>query len=218
MIQRFNREFHHFIQLLSKNAIYRLMIAIFFIIVIYLSTVFFDQIPRSLLSYLPVYQEDIGAIINSQIFEILLLLIGLLLPVNLFHTFLFEDNAFFLIRKNYRKSHFIACQILQCIYCIIYLVLCVILPLILSVSTVTFDSWFIYSIILLVLLFNICQLCSMFHTLYLGYTLSLGYLLLLAIFSRQILNHFYVALLIQVVLLTLITIYAYHKYQNYEFI
>lgn len=218
MIQRFNKELHHLIQLLGKNAIYRLMIAIFFIIVIYLSTVFFDQMPKSLLSYLPVYQENIGAIINSQIFEILLLLIGLLLPVNLFHTFLFEDNAFFLIRKNYRKYHFLACQILQCIYCIIYLVLCVILPLILSVSTATFDSWFIYSIILLVLLFNICQLCSMFHTLYLGYTLSLSYLLLLAIFSRQICNHFYVALLIQVVLLTLITIYAYHKYQNYEFI
>lgn len=194
------------------------MIAIFFIIVLYLSTVFFDQIPRSLLSYLPVYQEDIGAIINSQIFEILLLLIGLLLPVNLFHTFLFEDNAFFLIRKNYRKSHFIACQILQCIYCSIYLVLCVLLTFILSVSTVTFDSWFIYSIILLVLLFNICQLCSMFHMLYLGYTLSLSYLLLLAIFSRQILNHFYITLIIQIGLLTLITIYAYHKYKNYEFI
>ena len=194
------------------------MIAIFFIIVLYLSTVFFDQIPRSLLSYLPVYQEDIGAIINSQIFEILLLLIGLLLPVNLFHTFLFEDNAFFLIRKNYRKSHFIACQILQCIYCSIYLVLCVLLTFILSVSTVTFDSWFIYSIILLVLLFNICQLCSMFHMLYLGYTLSLSYLLLLAIFSRQILNHFYITLIIQIGLLTLITIYAHHKYKNYEFI
>src|SRR5699024_8132644 len=127
--------------------IYRLMIAIFFIIVIYLSTVFFDQIPSSLLSYLPVYQEDIGAIINSQIFEILLLLIGLLLPVNLFHTFLFEDNAFFLIRKNYRKSHFIACQILQCIYCSIYLVLCVLLTFILSVSTFIFYIWFFFSII-----------------------------------------------------------------------
>ncbi|OJG25196.1 hypothetical protein RR47_GL001984 [Enterococcus columbae DSM 7374 = ATCC 51263] len=194
------------------------MVAIFFIIVNYLSTVYFERIPRSLLSYMPVYKADISAILNQQVFEILLLLIGLLFPVNLFHTFLFEDNAFFLIRKNYREYHFIACQILQWIYCIIYLALCVLLPLILNVSTVRLDGWFIYSVMLLVLLFNVCQLCSMFHTLYLGYTISLSYLLLLAIFSRQILNHFYITLIIQIGLLTLITIYAYHKYQNYEFI